>query len=92
MSNDLSRAAAVLTAGQLSTQDLSEEETVRLWARHRSSMQAATPPASAADAVDDSIALGADDGEADDGWDSQDDSSEVWFPPDEVSTSDKKRK
>ena len=87
MTDDVSRAAAIIAAEVIRNQDVSEREAVRVWRRQRARMLAKLETEAALperDDVDDSAVFEPDDGPEDDSseWSAGDDSSQVRFPPD----------
>ena len=89
LSDDVSRAAAIIAAEVIRKQDVSERDAVRVWRRQRARMLAkleTEPALSERDEVDDSAVFEPDDGPDDESaeWSVGDDSSQVRFPPDRV--------
>ena len=90
LTDDVSRAAAIIAAELIRNNDVSERDALRMWRRQRARMLAKLEIDAAVDereAVDDSAVFEPDEGPDDDDsseWSAGDDSSQVRFPPDRV--------
>jgi hypothetical protein len=91
MDEDVSTAAALLTAGLIARNDLTEMAAFRTWQRQRQRIltksgkpaeDVGSVAAGMSPSQDDSAVFEAEDGieEGDQDWSSEDDSSSVWFP------------